>query len=159
MIPALLSISDHPPLAAKRLGEVIGAVEFPVGTAAPVVAAAAIEELVELALSGYDSEASPELDAADDAEVVAAEVVPDDGGGAGAEEVGGVLAVVPALELEPELELEPPTGTTTPPCTLPAEFDDEVPAALDLYVARESPDAGGLMTPAMPDWQCDGVEQ
>lgn len=63
------------------------------------------------------------------------------------------------LLLELELDSELPTGTTFPPCTLPAELELEVPAAFDLYVARELPDAGGLITPAMPPWQCVGVTQ
>jgi len=35
------------------------------------------------------------------------------------------------LELELELELEPPCGLRTPPCNLPADDDEDVPAALD----------------------------
>jgi len=49
--------------------------------------------------------------------------------------------------------------TTVPPCTLPTELDEEVPAAADWYAAMVSPVAGGLTTPAMPPWQCVGVEQ
>lgn len=66
-----------------------------------------------------------------------------------------------AVELETTLELEEtePAATTFPPSALPAEEEEEVPAAAALYAARESPDAGGLTTPAMPPWQWVGVPQ
>ena len=65
------------------------------------------------------------------------------------------------VELETRLELEDtePAATTFPPSALPAEEEEEVPAAAALYAARESPDAGGLTTPAMPPWQWVGVAQ
>jgi hypothetical protein len=66
-----------------------------------------------------------------------------------------------AVELETTLELEEtePAATTFPPSALPAEEEEEVPAAAALYAARESPDVGGLTTPAMPPWQWVGVPQ
>ena len=67
----------------------------------------------------------------------------------------------PLASLETTLELEEaePAATIFPPSALPAEEEEEVPAAAALYAARESPDAGGLTTPAMPPWQWVGVAQ
>jgi hypothetical protein len=89
--------------------------------------------------------------------VVGAEV---DGVEADAEDVDLALAGV-VVELETTLELEEtePAATTFPPDALPAEEEEEVPAAAALYAASESPDAGGLTTPAMPPWQWVGVPQ
>jgi len=44
----------------------------------------------------------------------------------------GVVGLGLGLGLGLELEPEPPAGTTTPPCILPTDWDDEVPAALAL---------------------------
>ncbi len=89
--------------------------------------------------------------------VVGAEV---DGVEADPEGVDLVLAGA-VVELETTLELEDtePAATTFPPCTLPVEEEEDVPAAAALYAARESPDAGGLTTPTMPPWQWVGVPQ
>lgn len=90
--------------------------------------------------------------------VVGAEV---DGVEADPEGVDLVLAGV-GVELETtllELEESEPAATTFPPSALPVEEEEEVPAAAALYAARESPDAGGLTTPAMPPWQWVGVAQ
>jgi hypothetical protein len=89
--------------------------------------------------------------------VVGAEV---DGVEADAEGVDLALTGA-AVELGTTLELEEtePAATTFPPSALPAEEEEEVPAAAALYAARESPDAGGLTTPAMPPWQWVGVPQ
>ena len=72
-----------------------------------------------------------------------------------------LLACSVLLELESSLPPppDPDFGFRTPPWTFPTEELDEVPAAADLYAARVLPDDGGLITPAMPAWQCDGVPQ
>jgi hypothetical protein len=95
-----------------------------------------------------------EDDAVDEAEVPEEDFAAEDE--AEEEVVGGVLeedelALVLALELE--LELEPPCGLRTPPCNFPADDEEDVPAALDWYEARVSPEAGGLITPTIPLWQ------
>jgi hypothetical protein len=67
--------------------------------------------------------------------------------------VGGVLEedeLALVLELELELELEPPGGLRTPPCNFPADEEEDVPAAADLYDARVLPEVGGLITPTIP---------
>ncbi len=71
----------------------------------------------------------------------------------------GVLVLGLGDELALALELKLPAGTTCPPWTLLAEVEVVVFAAADLYAASVSPEEGGLMTPAMPDWQWPGVEQ
>ncbi len=73
--------------------------------------------------------------------------------------VVGVLVLGLGDELALALELKLPAGTTCPPWTLLAEVEVVVFAAADLYAASVSPEEGGLMTPAMPDWQWPGVEQ
>jgi len=73
-----------------------------------------------------------EDDAVDEAEELEEELAPE---GEAEEEVdGGLLEedeLELLLELELELELEPPCGLRTPPCNLPADDDEDVPAALD----------------------------
>jgi len=68
---------------------------------------------------------------------------------------GGLLEDELELELlepdpEPEPEPEPDCGLRTPPCNLPADDEEDVPAALDWYEDRELPEAGGLITPTIP---------
>jgi len=73
-----------------------------------------------------------EDDAVDEAEELEEELAPE---GEAEEEVDGGLLEEDELglllELELELELEPPCGLRTPPCNLPADDDEDVPAALD----------------------------
>jgi hypothetical protein len=68
------------------------------------------------------------------------------------------------VEWETTLELdepvpEDPAATTTPPCALPADEEEDVPAAAALYAARVLPVEGPLTTPTMPPWQWVGVAQ
>ena len=140
-----LSISDHPPLVVTTLGEDFGPEVAELGVEDAVAAEAEVDDgamdvgvevdvdtaLVELLTlcDDADSEVLVELGADDiGAEDTVTEVVADDAGCGVVDEAGR------EPELGPELELEPPagTGTTTPPCTLPTDSDDVVPAAFDL---------------------------
>jgi hypothetical protein len=60
------------------------------------------------------------------------------------------------VEEEPESE-EPESSlwARTPPWTWPGVVDLDVFPACAMYVVRESPDAGGLMTPTIPFLQCE----
>ena len=90
-----------------------------------------------------------EDEAVDEAEEPEEELVAE--GEAEEEVVRGVLEEDElALVLELELELEPPCGLRTPPCNFPADDEEDVPAALDLYEAKVLPEAGGLITPTIP---------
>ena len=92
-----------------------------------------------------------EDDAVDEVEEPEEELVAE--GEAEEEVVRGVLEedeLALVLELELELELEPPCGLRTPPCNFPADDEEDVPAALDLYEAKVLPEAGGLITPTIP---------
>lgn len=120
----VIPIIDPPSLVVTKVG-VVEALE---------VAEPEIEEAFELELGVPP--ATDELPEFCDEAVLdeATEEEPEGDVGAGAEEDGvvdeasGVVALL-------ELELEPspsPAGTTTPPCTLPTDCDDEVPAALAL---------------------------
>jgi len=141
----VISISDPPLLVVMRVG-VVEALE---------VAEPDTEETFELEADFGDVDAETEVPPAmddfpefcDDTGLDEATEEPEaddkceDDVEAGAEEdteagvfdeAGGVVAPL-ELGLGPELELEPPpAGTTTPPCTLPTDCDDEVPAALAL---------------------------
>jgi hypothetical protein len=136
----VISISDPPLLVVTKVG-VVEALE---------VAEPDTEEACELEVDFGDVDAETEVPPAtdelpefcDDAgldeateEEPGADDKCEDDVGAGAEgdteagvvdEVGGVVSLL-ELELEP-----PPAGTTTPPCTLPTDCDDGVPAALAL---------------------------
>jgi hypothetical protein len=142
------SPSEFPPLAGVGVGVAL-AVPVPVPVPVPV----------GLAVAFPDADVDP---------VVLALPVPvplvvgaaADGVEADAEGVDLVLAgAVVELEMALELEDTEPAGTTFPPSALPAEEEEDVPAAAALYAARESPDAGGLTTPTMPPWQWVGVAQ
>jgi hypothetical protein len=92
-----------------------------------------------------------EDEAVDEAEEPEEELVAE--GEAEEEVVRGVLEedeLALVLELELELELEPPCGLRSPPCNFPADDEEDVPAALDLYEAKVLPEAGGLITPTIP---------
>jgi len=85
---------------------------------------AGVEEVGELGTEEAEvGEDTEEEAAADDVVGVVLEGAADD---------TGVVELGLGLGLGLWLELEPPAGTTTPPCALPADSDDEVPAALAL---------------------------
>jgi len=140
----VFSISHPPLLAVRKVGVVIALEVAEPGTEEASEleldvddAAAVASEVFELCddtdsdeedfVGAWVKEAVevPELcnDVDLDEEVVSGPVVD------GAAETG---LVVLGLGLGTELELEPPAGTTTPPCTLPTDCDDEVRAALAL---------------------------
>jgi hypothetical protein len=59
------------------------------------------------------------------------------------------------VDAEPvEVELEFVFATTTPPPTVPGVVEFPVFAAFAANTAKVLPDAGSLMTPTIPDWQC-----
>jgi len=121
-----VSINELPLFVVAGVGVVVGlVVADPDGEAATEPE----DEVVGLA-AGLDVDPVPE-DLAEDDEVSAV----DDGREvvAGVEEGvdfgGAVLELGLGLRLGLGLE---PAATTTPPCALPAELDEEVPAAADL---------------------------
>jgi hypothetical protein len=77
--------------------------------------------------------------------------------------VGPAILLEIATELTTELPAGAegcvPTGTTLPPCTEAPPSEVVVMAAAAMYIARVSPEEGGLTTPAMPDWQWEATEQ
>jgi hypothetical protein len=142
---SIVSISDPPLLAGTNVGAGVGVV-VALMVALPVPGAIELELVFGTTTAGVELAGAPvgTSEVCDD--VVSSEGVvveepgadgdcEDDGGAeveGGSEagvvdEAGGVV-----VSLELVLELEPPAGTTTPPCTCPADCDDEVPAALSL---------------------------
>lgn len=118
-----LVINEYAPPVATTLGVVLA---LDVGDPdAEEVSALELEVFVPAAELCADPDADEDAgDDAGDEDDVGVVVGVDEG-----VELGGVeLGLGLELELEPEL----PTGTTAPPCTLPAELDEDVPAAFAL---------------------------
>jgi hypothetical protein len=64
-----------------------------------------------------------------------------------------LVAELPEAELV-AVELDPVFATTTPPPTEDGVVEFPVFAAFAANTAKVLPDAGSLMTPTIPDWQC-----
>jgi len=122
------STNEFPPPVDAGVGEVVGlAVADPDGDDFREPEA----EIVELLL-GLDADADPVPDAeveAEDEEVSTAVDVVGVAEGVDVDFEGVVLELGLGLKLGLGLE---PAATTTPPCALPAELEEEVPAAADL---------------------------
>lgn len=137
-----VSISVAPPLAGTKVGvrvafnvveldtEGVFEAELDVGDA--VAETDVVTAVVELRTFWDETDEDPGADDASEEDVDAGAGVEEEDVTAGrVDEAGGVVAW---LELGMELELEPATGTgtTTPPCTVLNNCDEEVPAALVL---------------------------
>jgi hypothetical protein len=105
-------------------------------------------EVVAVEFPEFDDDALDEAEKAEE-ELVAEDEAEEEIETELLEDVEDVLVLELALVLL-ELELEPPCGLRTPPCNLPADDDEEVPAAADWYEAKVLPEEGGLITPTIP---------